>query len=260
MSLLFGEALHRAYPLQEPHYRPSGIANCGRKQAAGVHNIARTNTRYEGIWQMELGRAGQDIGLRAFPHLGFEVVESVKIEGPLPGEGDAHIIAKPNNMLQLDEGDWLGEVKLRNTYAYNHVWLGQDLLAEGNQDAGVQVNTYMGMRGIHRAVILLFPFDSSAVRNDWRFMKGEHPQDEYIRVFTTVFNPELYVTTLQRLAVLEESGLEVAPEFNPVDPKDARFPCGYCDWLNWCVKQGPGGVKLPEVPKYGMPLKELHFA
>ena len=268
MAILWSEALHRTYPPQAPHYRPSGIASCGLKQAAGVGGIKPTNTEYSGIWQMELGRAGQSIALQAFPYLGFYLKETIKLDdGPIPGEADFIVNVLPHNVLGIPVGEYIGEVKLRNTFAYNHVWMTDDMMSPVQvtknivsdlASEGVQVNTYMGMRGLSRALILLLPFDSSSVRNDMRFSKGsEINHDPYIRVFTTDFNPEVYLITLQRKEVLEKYGTKVAPEY---DPNAGQFPCTYCDWMDWCRSRGPAGEEMPQYPKYGMPLVEWSVA
>jgi hypothetical protein len=263
MSLLWAGALHKAYPEQVAHYRPSGLGSCGRKQAAGVEGVPQSDPDWKSIWQMELGRAGQDIALKALPYLGFEIEESILVEGEVNGEADYELRAKANNVFSwpVDEVV-IGDVKMRNTYAYNHVWMGEDLLTE-NPEIATQINYYAGTRGRKKIMILLLPYDSASVRNDQRFSKGRAKEcNPYVRVFTCDFNPELYVNTLERLAILQTHGVDVNPEY---DPTQGKFPCawanGSCGWYQWCLSKGPGGkISLPAVPASGMILKEWELA
>lgn len=260
-SLLWGAALHKAFPSQENRYRPSGIAKCARQQAALVNGIEPSDASYEWIWQAELGRAGQEIALKAFPFLGFEVKQTVPVDGPLPGEMDAIIEVLPTNIFGIEPGPALCDVKLRNTFAYNHVLQGYDLLSE-DKEMATQMNTYMGQAGLNRCLILLFPFDTSACRNDQRFMKKEMVRHNYrIRVLAIDFLPSLYTLTLDRHNILKEHGLAVAPEFNP---NDGKFPCVYtdggCPVRTWCQLSGPGGIEVPAIPDYGMRIIEYEVA
>ena len=256
MSLIWGEALRKVYPEQEPRYRPSGIGKCGLQQAGMVSGVKSQNQDWTAIWQWELGRAGQDIILNAFPGLGFRTigVSNLVEDGPLPGEDDYECEALPGNILDIPAGTLiLADVKVRAMYAYVYIWGSKgDLMAE-NPDIGMQMVMYMGQRGYKKGMIILAPFDSSAVRNEIRFKKNAPLVDTHLRVFSFDFNPELYLLGLERLAILQEFGVKVAPEFNPYAGK---FPCTYCGIIDWCKGHGQEGVMLPEVPGYGLPMLE----
>lgn len=249
-----------AYPYQAERYRPSGIGSCALKQAAGVNGVPMTDEIWSTIWQAELGRAGQDIALKAFPALGFDIVESIKVEGALPGEIDVIADPKEWNVLRLPSGEGkdnriVGDVKCRNTYAYVHIWKGEDLLAE-NKDVAIQMNTYMGQAGIDKGMIILLPFDSAGCRNELKYNAKRVPNPDispYIRVFTIDFDPGLFALTVRRKAELEMYGLEVAREY---DPTRNAFPCTYCSWMQWCRGRDNGGVVITALPDSGMPMVE----
>lgn len=259
MSTLWHAAMHKAYPYQTSRLRPSGIANCALQQAAGVAEIPRTNEDYATTWQAELGRAGQEVALTAFPHLGFEVTATVNVEGMLPGEMDAILRAKPHNLCRLPEDTLLvGDVKLRNCYAYCHIWSKSMDLLEIDQGVATQMNTYMGESHVSKAMIILLPFDTAAVRNELRWNAKRVPNPDlnpYLRLLVVDFNPGLFALTAKRKAEIQMYGVDVAPEY---DPRDGKFPCTYCDWLDWCSKRG-GGVEVTQLPSSGMPITEVYL-
>lgn len=271
MSIIWGEALHRAYPYQEPHIRPSGIANCARQQVGLVSGI-RTNHNHLNIWPAEMGRAGQAIAMKSLGSLpGITIIdEDFKIDGHTPGEGDAIIEVSDKNIFGLDSGKYLGECKVRSTYVYNHIWLPDE---DGNLDlmeveagTGSQINLYMGQSGLRRTILLMLPQDSASVRNDFR---RKYKGNDYIRIFIVDFNPQLYVIQCERIAELNQAvdmvkagkmkPENVMPEY---DPTEGKFPCtwasGQCNVYDWCHSAGPGGlIEIPELPKFGMIAQEI---
>lgn len=272
MSIIWGEALHRAFGYQEPHIRPSGVANCARQQVGLVSGV-RTNHNHLNIWPAEMGRAGQAIAMKALCSLpGLKLVrEDFKIDGHTPGEGDAEIEVSSSNILGIEAGLYLGECKVRSTYVYNHIWLTDedgliDLMAGVDKNTGSQINLYMGQLGRKKTILLLLPQDSASVRNDFR---RKYQGNDYIRVFIFEFNPLLYTIQTQRIAALNEAvqdvkagkmdAANVLPEF---DPTQGKFPCtwasGQCNVYDWCLSHGPGGlIEVPELPEYGMIGQEI---
>jgi hypothetical protein len=252
-SLLWKSALRKAYPQQEARYRPSGIGKCGLQQAAEVEGIEQTRP-FDNIWPAELGRAGQDIVLSALPFIGFEVDESVKIEGPLPGEADAVAVVQEKNILGWDNGSRiLVEVKLRNSYAYNHIWEPNGDLMDFDPITGMQGIMYMGQYGLKECLLLLLPFDIAAVRNDQRFSSKAYSVNQNVRFITFEFNPELYTLGLERLAHLKKYGIKTAPEYDG----HVTFPCNYCSVQEWCQMYKGGVEAMPELPGWGLPTTEV---
>lgn len=272
MSIVWGQALNKAFPSQSPRLRPSGLGSCAFKQIAPVLGVQREQ---DGIglstWQAELGRAGESIAGKAFPYLGFDIVSSVYVEGDnIHGEVDWWLTAKERNAFGIEPGDIIGDVKLRNSYAYLQVWNKDDLMA-CDQGVGVQLNTYMGMTGVHRGMVCLFPFDTSAVRNDrankidpkdWAFKPENVKYNPSIRLLTVEFNQSLYDLCMQRKKEIEEAGLDVMREY---EPEVGKFPCtwnaypipAYCEVFEHCLERGQGTIPVTQLPTSGMPIKEL---
>lgn len=271
MSIIWAEALHRAYGYQEPHIRPSGVANCAR-QIVGLVSGIRTNHNHLNIWPAEMGRAGQAIAMKALCSLpGLKLIrEDFKIEGHTPGEGDAEIEVAVQNILGIEAGKYLGECKVRSTYVYNHIYLTDEDgvldLMKVEKGTGSQINLYLGQLGLKKCILLLLPQDSASVRNDFR---RKYVGNDYIRVFIVDFNPELYVIQCERIAELNDAvnkvkagkmkAENVMPEY---DPTQGKFPCtwasGQCNVYDWCLSAGPGGlIEVPELPEYGMLAQEI---
>jgi len=263
MSYLWGEALKRAFPRQKGRIRPSGIGNCALNQAANVNGITPTDGNSWTIWQAELGRAGQTIALKAFEHLGFDYEETIEVDGPIAGEGDAIVVSRAGNILGWEPGrKLLADVKVRAMYPYLHVWEPDADMMMYDAAVGLQLQTYAGQLGIEDIMVLLLPFDGSACRNEQNFGKGrknEPYQDvsPYVRIMTGKFNPSLYRVALERKAQIEQYGLSITREANPY-ATPLKFPCSYCEFLSWCKDWTPEGSTegVTPVPKYGMPMTE----
>jgi hypothetical protein len=260
---LWATALHRAYPEQAARFRPSGAANCGAQITGRLAGIETDNPNYHTIWPAQMGLAGQEIALKAFPHLGFEVLDVIReVEGDIPGELDAVVKVLKKNIFSLPELDkMLCDVKVRSLYAYNIVWGRSNDLMEFAPDVGMQMCIYGVQRQLEQCLILLLPHDGSAARNDWS--KKRNNDSPYIRAFLFDINPDIYKIALIRQEEVKMYGLDVAPEFDPFDKDDATFPCGYCNIMNWCkdrIHHGKQGeFQMTPVPSSGLPVRELYI-
>ncbi len=257
MSTLWAQALHKAFPEQPGRFRPSNAGNCGLQTAAKIEGVPTDNPNYHTIWQQQLGFAAQDIVLKVIPHLGFKVLDIIKeTEGAIPGEVDAEVQIMPGNAFMLPADRRVGlDVKGRSVYAYNHVFSPTGDFMEVDASIGMQQNIYWIQRNIRSFIIVLVPWDGSAVRNDRRRLWPE--TSPYVRFFMCNTNMELYQIALERQQIIEKYGTKVFAEF---DPTAGKFPCTYCDVMNWCKLRGPRGeIEMPAMPKTGLPYRELEL-
>lgn len=258
MSILFGKAMAQAYPEQPGRFRPSNAGNCALNVAASIAGIPADNLNSHTIIQQQLGLAGQDIVTKALPFLGLDVIEVIReTTGPVPGEIDLELEFKPHNPWGLDPAEYgriLGDVKFRSTYAFNHVFAPEGDMMEVDATVGMQMVMYMGQRGLKHCLLMLFPFDGSATRNDR--VKKWPDASTYVRFLFFPFNSELFMLGLQRKAAIEEFGVGIGAEY---DPFKGKFPCTYCRVWNWCKAHWGDEVKgyAPELPSVGLPYTEL---
>lgn len=185
----------------------------------------------------------------ALRRMGYEVLDEEKTvslgEGIISGHMDGVLTG-----LDLGETKAVWDAKLRNVYAL-HDWVKLGL-PEADASAYLQLQTYMAAEDYSLAIITVMPFDLSASK--WESFKKRklevaEPLVNRIIIPADAGAQELAINRGKMVAVASAMNIVPAREFNPSDPKDAKFPCGWCEFQALCVNEGQTrDFVLPPIP------------
>ena len=97
-------------------------------------------------------------------------------------------------------------------------------------------NCYMKALEVSQCIITVVPHDLSIMRREIKSYKLEaDPLIHRIILYADEETQACAATRATELTAAKNLGVLPRREFNPMDKRDAVFPCGYCEWRTQCV-------------------------
>ena len=236
--------------------RASSIGNCARQQGYRLTYTPETDPSHPSqSWSQWMGYAGQEFASTVLTEMGYAV------ERPGLLQSD-YMTGHPDGVLTgLDFGSArvLWDAKVRN------VWGFRDLLSKplkvADQSIYLQLQFYMAQLGAVFGVVTIHPHDLSTWKTELRRSKQEIKdaitEPVVHRVFIEADPVAQEIAERRARDLLSAKALDLVParEFNPLDPKDARFPCGWCSWRSRCLTDDINAVEGRVVEVTPIPLE-----
>lgn len=241
--------MHEVHQSSEP--AASGLGDCARQQWYKLTNAPITNLDRTGSqWSAFMGHLGQALAVRILEKMGYTILDQEKEVrvGTIVGHIDGIITG-----LDLEDRRMVYDAKVRNVYRLI------DVLTKGVEVAELstflQMQAYMLAEGLDSTMLTYMPHDLSATRRiGWyqrKLAEKGWPEPVVNRVFVDAddFAQKLATDRSDLLTVAAQNDIMPAREFDPNDPDDAKFPCGYCPFMALCMRHGQSdGLTIPEIP------------
>lgn len=239
--------------------RASSIAQCARQNAFMMAGAEESNPQTpDATYTNEQGRIMEDLSIRALGKLGIDIVDR---QVSLPD--DFYVTGHPDGRV---DGSRTGfEHKHFGGYKYLDIF--KNGLEKAAPEVLVQIGCYAEGLGWDSALLLIIAQDASRLRgeftlnqraknpkNRWSNIEGWNPKAQKFLIDTNAIVATVMPIVRQRAKYLtnwatnDGDPVNIKPEFNPEDEKDAKFPCGYCPYMDACKKLGQGGEVIPFLP------------
>ena len=218
--------------------RASGLASCARQQWYNITNAPQTNpSAASNNWSQLMGGAGQVLIAKVLREMGYTLADEEKTVAL--GECiSGHIDGKLSG-LDIGDEEVIWDSKLRNIYAL-YQWVTQPLVY-ADESAYMQMQAYLAAEELDVAIITVAPFDLSAARVETFIKRKVSVVEPLIHRIIIPADQEVQEVAEQRgkmLFAAAKMHIMPAREFDPLSAKDAKFPCGYCEWQALCVEAG----------------------
>lgn len=239
---------HRAGETSATGVRMSAMGDCARRLYYKLTKQSITNHQ-EGSgseWAQLMGFAGQEIvalTLRTMGYTIFDEEKEVEFNGSI-----GHIDGKITG-LDLEDTVAIWDCKVRGSFSLYANDYG--LITRGLPSADVsmylQQNMYMAAEGLDMCMITAVPHDLGASRLEAVKRKITQPSFAINRIMLNrdIRAIELSLLRAKTIGTLVKSNLIPQPEYDPIKQK---FPCGFCDHRELCIKDGHMGIKVPAIP------------
>lgn len=213
--------------------RASSIGNCAQQQLYKLNGTEPTDVRTPvDNWAAWMGIAGQEIVRAVLAEMGYTVgpPRTLRTES-MTGHTDGDITG-------LDFGTALAvwDSKLRNVFGFKKL-IAEGQLRRADVSIYLQLMWYGAQMGASHVFVTVHPHDLST----WRIEQSRakfHMAEPLVHRIILPVDENAVMLAEQRatgLIAAKNLGMQVYREFDPTNPRDQKFPCGYCPFMTQCI-------------------------